>query len=30
MVLMEKMNWIMDRWRNICNNVISKKKGYVI
>lgn len=28
----KKMNWIMDRWRNICNNVLElvKKKGYVI
>lgn len=28
----KKMNWIMNRWRNICNNVLElvKKKGYVI
>lgn len=29
----KKMNWIMNRWRNICNNVlelVKKKKGYVI
>lgn len=28
----KKMNWIMNRWRNICNNVLElvKKKDYVI
>lgn len=28
----KKMNWIMNRWRNICNNVLElvEKKGYVI